>query len=685
MTRDNKLLNGIIKGKRDIANQLRVEAWLAESKERSPYATAGVDDNGRFSLELVAKQTEETKHPLKPGDRFYFKVFDDAHQLVDTSRFRLWYYEQENPPLEIEVEETEAGSGNDNPPEEEVPAKTKIVQGRVINAEGQPVSGVQVRLFQRSVSGDKLLVKKGIGDNGNYQFEIKASEQTRDFIVRVFNKNKKVGESDPCVEIAQTIIIDIVVGDEPYRGPAEYDRLHERLAPYLEDGTQLADVDSAGIEFLVCKSGIPIRYIRRAVRAAQLAKGSSFHPALLYGMFRVGIPGDSRRLLRQEPERIRQAAQAAIDQHLISQTLQPELEKIESSFIDLAANAYLNPELAPDNGRLNGLLNLAGLDATQKSKIVTQRLTHQGSMNKYWDNLRQDKEIGEEVVATIKLANQVDQLTGHHTPLTESLFTQVRKDTKSGMQPLARWSQEEWLNQLKKSGVPTGTPGRTAKIRQQNYSKAIMNVLETAFPTTALGARLAKMDLPMASKIGEFTEKYPDFEFRQQRLDSYLADNPGIELDDDTLHALKGVERLNKITPDENKASYVAPLLNDKLSSAHKIQQLGQGEFLRRYSDVMGQEEATAIYQSAAFSAGLAQQLFMGYGPAAQNAALPMVADQGAMMQTEVPEWTQLFGSLDSCSCEHCESVYSPAAYLVDVLQFLNDRGALAALEAKRP
>jgi hypothetical protein len=40
------------------------------------------------------------------------------------------------------------------------------------------------------------------------------------------------------------------------------------------------------------------------------------------------------------------------------------------------------------------------------------------------------------------------------------------------------------------------------------------------------------------------------------------------------------------------------------------------------------------------------------------------------------------FGSVELCACEHCRSVYSPAAYLVDVLHLLNpdphDAGAAA-------
>lgn len=35
--------------------------------------------------------------------------------------------------------------------------------------------------------------------------------------------------------------------------------------------------------------------------------------------------------------------------------------------------------------------------------------------------------------------------------------------------------------------------------------------------------------------------------------------------------------------------------------------------------------------------------------------------------------WTKLFGSPADCECEDCKSVFSPAAYLVDILQFLDN------------
>ena len=45
------------------------------------------------------------------------------------------------------------------------------------------------------------------------------------------------------------------------------------------------------------------------------------------------------------------------------------------------------------------------------------------------------------------------------------------------------------------------------------------------------------------------------------------------------------------------------------------------------------------------------------------------------------PTMESLFGSVDFCECEHCRSVLSPAAYLVDLLKFLDpDDSVLAAI-----
>lgn len=55
--------------------------------------------------------------------------------------------------------------------------------------------------------------------------------------------------------------------------------------------------------------------------------------------------------------------------------------------------------------------------------------------------------------------------------------------------------------------------------------------------------------------------------------------------------------------------------------------------------------------------------------------------------QIDYPTLEELFGNMDFCSCEHCKSVLSPAAYLVELLQFISigTPSPLSVLNSRRP
>ena len=44
-----------------------------------------------------------------------------------------------------------------------------------------------------------------------------------------------------------------------------------------------------------------------------------------------------------------------------------------------------------------------------------------------------------------------------------------------------------------------------------------------------------------------------------------------------------------------------------------------------------------------------------------------------------IPDYETLFGSFKLCDCEHCKSVLSPSAYLVDLLAFLINHNLVEA------
>ena len=141
---------------------------------------------------------------------------------------------------------------------------------------------------------------------------------------------------------------------------------------------------------------------------------------------------------------------------------------------------------------------------------------------------------------------------------------------------------------------------------------------------------------------------------------------------------LKSVQRIFKLNPTYRA---VDTLLTREIDSAQQIYFMGQGQFLNAVSDSgINKIEAKKIYRKAENTYALALAVFGDYNTA-MNGVIPSgVATPALDAATQakiaaLPNLQTLFGSLDYCECTHCRSVYSPAAYFLDVMRFLGERG----------
>jgi hypothetical protein len=135
------------------------------------------------------------------------------------------------------------------------------------------------------------------------------------------------------------------------------------------------------------------------------------------------------------------------------------------------------------------------------------------------------------------------------------------------------------------------------------------------------------------------------------------------------------------------------PLLANQLTSALAITRLGETQFIQQYEQPLGgRTQAQLIFQRAEVRTSHALAMLSKYG-AVFNTVSPWVvptlltetAREYADDPTVVPDLELLFGSLTSCECEHCRSVYSPAAYLTDGLNFLKRSTLLDDFRRRRP
>src|SRR5664279_4670052 len=136
-------------------------------------------------------------------------------------------------------------------------------------------------------------------------------------------------------------------------------------------------------------------------------------------------------------------------------------------------------------------------------------------------------------------------------------------------------------------------------------------------------------------------------------------------------------------------ADSMSALLLEGLDAAHKVADIPHQTFLDRYSGALGGGDAAeAVYSRAGFINARSLSVMANLNETV-NGVWPQGLTGGAygngsgvakaQILEAYPDYAELFGALDPCGCEECMSVLSPAAYFVDLLQFLANSAPNAA------
>jgi DNA-binding transcriptional MerR regulator len=244
--------------------------------------------------------------------------------------------------------------------------------------------------------------------------------------------------------------------------------------------------------------------------------------------------------------------------------------------------------------------------------------------------------------------------------------------------------------------VPEDVPGNTPGEKEKNFAATLQHRLFTAEPTAVLQRMVQDAEVPIADAnlrtgVANFLNNQPDFNIRTTSIYSALQQPEAFKgIADDqragVVEHLKTLQRVQAISP---VPEAVPALMKANVTSAFRVAELTESAFLRAFSSSLGEDTARQVYTSAInaqirneHALTTMRQTMRGTGLAIIDGkqtreerinALQTVADQNA-----VPlNLSTLFGSMDFCECDDCLSVYSPASYFVELLQFLrnNDLG----------
>jgi hypothetical protein len=567
-----------------------------------------------------------------------------------------------------------------------------VVHGRVTRAGGRPLVDVLVVAFDRDLRSRQELGRAHTDAGGNYRITYpqarfaRAEKGSADLLLQVMRGEDVLHESPIVFNAGPAAEVDLAVDGE--HAASEYEELLDELKGLLGDhdlAGLVQDEEHDDISFLAGETGREEPHITFAVTAHRLQKQTRIAPAALYGLFRSGLPADLPGLLAAERDLCRQGLESALTRNIVPAALRNQVDEIMRRLEELRTELATAPSGDASRPALADILEVAGTKPAVRTAFITRYLRHDGPIAQFWADVRNDAELGghaDDFERTLRFS----ALSGNHLPL-------VRRLQQDSQQPrqLASFTEDTWLGLIEGpngTGVPASITGSDEHERARTYARRMRNAVEDAFPTAVVTAQLVAEAAPQNAGMIAFLQQNESFDIVADRLPKFLADNPGalagVPKKDQTVRDLGRLQRVYRCAPRYEQATV---LIAAKLDSALAIARIGRHAFVRTYeASLGGPAEALGVFDRAARTSARALHLLAEFGAPFNQDALAVVAARAGQPPSEVPDWETLFGSLDMCACEHCRSVYSPAAYFVDVLNFLHEQGtAGTVLLGRRP
>ena len=666
---------------REISNQgLRVELLAPDRAEL--FDCAFTDETGAFTLsapdELLTTLFGD-QHP-----HFFFRVFLDQRPLADTRDTLEWSVADGS--ADVRIDATRPLRDPDLRP------TPYVVRGRLTDKAGRPLSGHTVEALDKNLRPKETRIGRAeTGRDGAFSIRYQPDDLGRpgkpkaDLVLEVVQSDRVRHHLwGPRCRADTTLLLSLSLGGREVT-PA-YDRLMAKVEPALGD-VPLGRLDEDDTEYLACSLGLEQQDVEELVAAHRFAPDLRVDADVAWALLHAGLPSELEALL----ERGRAAWRAAIDDALDSDDIAPRDERAITALLDALTSAAVEHIASSERARFATLMRtardpsgreLVGEQARQA--VVDAWMRHEGSPDALWDELQRGELA--EVVPHVRRTLQLSAMADDHLPLVAAVQKRLSEDGLASLRDLATWTRDDWQALIASKdedgepvGVPAGIPGDDEKARRAGYAERMVRQVEEAFPTRVLAHRVAS-DEPLADEdLVAFFDENPDLELKETRLGDWLAERPDAlerAADPNKLERrLRGVERLVRVTP---RQEVLRAVMAENLSSATELHSMGKTRLRKALARRGGSDRPTAemaesVWHDICWHATAAQAL---HGKLHPNLRGPRVYAIAGVERTStkgtVADLEALFGSVATCACEHCRSVFGPAAYLVDLLQFLH-------------
>ena len=605
------------------------------------------------------------------------------------------------------------------------PAATEgRIEGQVTLENGSPAEGMKLRLYRRDFGGAAtMLTEITTLEEGKFVFTYDTGGKPASLEARIVDAaNTETVLTKPLNELNGAVRSNLNLIAPASLRPlaAEYRRLTADLTPIVGQMGNLAGAkettDRQDLTVLNRATGWDARLIALAATTEQLSADPDVNlpKEPLYGLLRSGLPSDKLMLAQVEPSVVEKALKKVREAGIVGLT-DAEIAQFVTAFTASATKIRLAVPAPGSRSTYGELLKASGLNDAAQAKFAPVYLSHRGEGAELWAAAKQaglaDGEIGK-----LQMQGKLAYLAGNSSAMTARLVNKGLQDPaelvgqdfhlsdawaaevfeQAGVPPDRRAGLNDADRENLKDVIPAAYAGDKVENRLKAYADDMARKVRLSYPTQVLGRRMeTDPKFKLADNHAATVTLLKNAATRGFKLGTtpaaaFLKANPGAQggLPDADFKAasqsLRTLQSVYQITPTDEA---MPVLMSLGMNSAFDVMAYPEEDFERyfvaRHLNFFGRRpsktETRLVYQKSKQVSSITYNLFtiaktMASAPQVAGMSPPIQAQSDARdsLLKHYPTLESVFGSMDYCECEHCRSVLSPAAYLVDLLQFVD-------------
>jgi len=596
--------------------------------------------------------------------------------------------------------------------------RENLVFGRVVDKLYRPLSNLIVQAFDRDMRSEELLGECITDRKGKYEITWSHSQlsgrgkKEADLAMKVFTLEKKtllfesdVGSVRFNASSREEINITIKTAIKPEK--VEYDHILKEVHS-LANKVAVTDLQEneqhRDITFLSKEAKIPAEKIEHLVVAHRLQAKSKIDAVFFYVLLRkntllkndfvksfharlvIDINTEIQPLLYDaalaDPKIIQRDVEAALKEMIVSANVAKECKRNVEQLKQYRKKA----EEYYKNEHPRKVLNIISrfLLENKISEMGELFRENKNDLNVFLKKVTDDSFFKSDETATeAKASIALGELLGFDEVIISQVKELQKIEKSEDVKKLAALNKAGWKELLTKSADKITISGKPLDNELIDlHASSLVRKMEKEYPTTAFSAQLArekKVIFKNHDAIKEFFAKHDDFDLQHSNLDLFLKKkNLATKKNEAMREELKTVQRIFKLVPHYGKTN---ALLKQNIHSAQSIAAIGETRFVKEIAPKAGinTKEAKEMVRRAERTNTAAMLIVGELQDTIRTMDLPALemkslGEKLEAVSKDFPNLKSLFKLTDVCACEHCRSVYSPAAYLVEILQFLDKR-----------